>query len=62
MWIVRAQFDHGRGFVEAVNFGPFSNEIEACEWIDAYPADEDMLDIECEFINSPTLPSGEPNH
>lgn len=62
MWIVRAEFDHGRGYSEAVNFGVFPSEREAVEWMNGYPGDEDMLDMNVEFINTHTLPNGEPNH
>ena len=62
MWIVRAEFDHGRGYKAAVNFGMFPSEREAVEWMNDYPSDEDMLDMNVEFINAHTLPNGEPNH
>lgn len=62
MWIVRAEFDHGRGEVEHVSFGPFTSEVDASNWMDSYPDDEDMVEMNCEYLNSPTLPSGEPNH
>ena len=62
MWIVRAEFDHGRGYNEAVNFGMFPSEREAVEWMNDYPGDEDMLDMNVEFINAHTLPNGQPNH
>ena len=37
MWIVRGEFDEGRGCKEVVNFGLFTSENEAVTWMNGYP-------------------------
>ncbi len=62
MWIVRGEFDEGRGWKEVVNFGIFSSEEEAVTWMNNYPDDENMLDMSVECVGPHTLANGEPNH
>jgi hypothetical protein len=43
-------------------FGPFNTPEEASEWMDAYPDDENIVDMDAFFLNSPVREDGSPNH
>jgi hypothetical protein len=57
MWIVNIEETGGNLY-----FGPFNSAEEASEWMDAYPDDKNILEMDTLFINSPVLPNGSLNH
>jgi hypothetical protein len=57
MWIVKIEETSGNLY-----FGPFNSAEEASEWMDAYPCDENVVDMDAFFLNSLVLPNGSLNH
>ena len=57
MWIVNIEETGGNLY-----FGPFNSAEEASEWMDAYPDDENILEMDAFFLNSPVREDGSPNH
>lgn len=61
MWLVRIVESSGEGRSDLF-FGPFQTEPDAGDWMNAYPDDENILDMEAFFLNSPVREDGSPNH
>lgn len=57
LWIVRAEMTDYE-----VHFGPFSSKEEAQTFMNDYPDDEEMMEMEGIALSPPTLPNGSPNH
>jgi hypothetical protein len=62
MWLVRMVSDNTINGRDNIYFGPFQKEHEAMDWMNAYPDDEDMVDMDVFWLNSPVLADGSPNH
>ena len=62
MWLVRIFSDSTVNGWNNIYFGPFQTEEEAGEWMNAYPDDEDVVDMDAFFLNSPVREDGSPNH
>lgn len=62
MWLVRIVEDGTPDGRSALYFGPFQSEDEAGEWMNAYPDDENIVDMDVFFLNSPVREDGSPNH
>lgn len=62
MWLVRIVSDNTVNGRDNIYFGPFQKEYEAIDWMNAYPDDEDIVDMDVFFLNSPVREDGSPNH
>jgi hypothetical protein len=62
MWLVRIVEDKTVDGRSNFYFGPFNTPEEASEWMDAYPDDENILEMDAFFLNSPVREDGSPNH
>lgn len=62
MWLVRIVEDDTADSRSDFYFGPFNTVEEASKWMDDYPDDENILEMDAFALAVPYLKDGSPNH
>jgi hypothetical protein len=62
MWLVRIAEGIEESNLSFFYYGPFDNGESAYAWMNEYPDDKNVFDMDCFFLNSPVLKDGSPNH